>query len=101
MATKSERSGDAENPMTAALREAIAAIDGDRADTHGGIVSSMSYAADIASSLIGFNLKPTDIVRVLISVKLARIVHGDPTNRDHMVDLAGYTSILAEMVRED
>ena len=36
----------------------------------------------------------------MICHKLARIVNGDPTYRDHWLDIAGYATLVADILKE-
>ena len=69
-----------------------------RAKTHG----DFAQTADVAVRLMQVLNLPHDMTKSqvhaldMISVKLARIVSGDPNHVDHWRDIAGYATIVAE-----
>ncbi|MBS1771136.1 MAG: hypothetical protein JSS77_15915 [Acidobacteria bacterium] len=80
---------------TTIASEAHALVTGPKAEAYGTWLSNMTRAADILNTVYGIDLAPTDIVRVLLAVKLSRDFH--KPQRDNPVDIAGYYSGLAEL----
>jgi hypothetical protein len=48
---------------------------------------------------LGTTVRPEQVVLCLLDLKLARLVH-DPTHRDSLVDLIGYSIVLHELVHD-
>jgi uncharacterized protein DUF6378 len=44
-------------------------------------------------------VRPEQVVLCLLDLKVARLVH-DPTHRDSLLDLIGYSIVLHEMVHD-
>lgn len=74
------------------LSKAYKIVHDDRQDDYGDITSSFKRAAKIASEMIGDELSPQDIVKVLIAIKLSRETYKH--KEDNLIDLCGYAEIL-------
>jgi hypothetical protein len=48
---------------------------------------------------LGTTVRPEQVVLCLLDLKVARLVH-DPTHRDSLVDLIGYSIVLHELVHD-
>jgi hypothetical protein len=51
------------------------------------------------SSILGTTLRPEQVILCLLDLKIARLAH-DPTHRDSLVDLIGYSIVLHELVHD-
>lgn len=82
------------------LEEALSVVTGPRAAAYGDARVNWGRTAEIASSIIGKDLTPEELVLILVAVKLARL-HTTGNHRDSIVDLAGYAQILAYVAGVD
>jgi len=81
------------------LEEANKITHGDRQKDYGSPKDNFEQVAKIFNSIRGYKrLNAEDVVYVLLSVKLAREQHKH--KRDNMVDIAGYTWVLNEVVEQ-
>lgn len=80
---------------TTIASEAHALVTGPKAEAYGTWESNMTRAADILHTVYGIELAPTEIIKVMLAVKLSRDFH--KPQRDNPVDIAGYYSGLAEL----
>jgi len=55
-----------------------------------------SQAGDMAF-IDSLSIGPADVAHLMVLLKVARAVHGDPTNQDHYVDGAGYMSLAGAL----
>jgi len=81
-----------------------------RSDKHGNIISTFHMVADLWSVYINhaneanitndgtIELKPEHVINMLIMLKQVRMTLGDKCNSENMVDIAGYASLIAEIV---
>jgi hypothetical protein len=76
--------------------QAIQAVTGPRADTHGDAQETMQRTAALWSAYIGREVTPTQVAVCMMLVKLARSRHYD---RDHWIDTVGYALIAEEAAR--
>lgn len=76
--------------------KAIQAITGPRAQTHGDAQETMQRTAALWSAYLGRELSPAQVAMCNLLQKLARSRHYD---KDHYVDLIGYTLIAEEAAR--
>ena len=81
----------------AMLRRA-ASIVANRRQIYGEPPPFMAAVAQRWSITLGRTIAPSEVVLCLIDLKLARLAH-DPTHQDSIVDVAGYASVLQEVVR--
>ena len=75
------------------LTEAHRLVNGDRGRDYGPPWIDHQRVADIVNAWTGSDLSATDVQRVLVAVKLARMAES-PRKRDHYVDAAGYLDCL-------
>lgn len=47
------------------------------------------------------SIGPSDVAHLMVLLKVARAVHGDPLNQDHYVDGAGYMSLAGALSMGD
>lgn len=76
--------------------KAIQAITGPRAQTHGDAQETMQRTAALWSAYLGRELSPAQVAMCNLLQKLARSRHYD---KDHYVDVIGYTLIAEEAAR--
>ncbi len=84
-------------PRVQLLEEASRLTAEDRNRTYGDPYAQHLCAARIMHAMSGIDLRASDIVRVMMAVKLSRL-SVSPAHKDSMVDLAAYTAILHECV---
>ena len=83
--------------------EADEIVSGERQQQYGDPVSNWTHIAEICTPLLkdklkdGVKLEASDMVFIMIGVKLARQLHKH--KRDSLVDVCGYTKILS-MIQE-
>lgn len=91
------------------LRTAEKTVCQDRGNSHGGAEDSfamighlwenylrdtmLSRGIDGKSSINNLDVTPTDVANMMVLLKIARSIYGDPHHADHYIDAAGYTSI--------
>lgn len=75
------------------LTEAARIRGGERNTDYGDAVESFEVVAEIANAITGLSLTPAQCCKVLLAVKLTRERYNH--KRDNLVDLCGYTDILA------
>ena len=71
----------------------------DRASRHGDSYLPHQRIADIWSAYLGRCLSPTDVVRMMILLKIARSQEGNEADPDHATDMAGYAALLDRLAR--
>ena len=71
----------------------------DRASRHGDPYLTHQRIADLWSAYLGRCLSPTDVVRMMILLKVARSQEGNEADPDHATDMAGYAALLQNLVR--
>lgn len=76
--------------------QAIQAITGPRAQTHGDAQETMQRTAALWSAYLGRDLTPAQVAVCNLLQKLARSRNYD---RDHYVDVIGYALIAEEAAR--
>jgi hypothetical protein len=80
------------------LMEAEHLVNGDRQADYGSPEKHFLDVSKIATVICGKELTPTDCVKVLIAVKLAR--EGNKSKRDNRVDACGYLELLNRVSSE-
>ena len=78
------------------LQKAEDNIHGERVKNYGFASESFKQVAAIASILVGKQLTPQDVLKVMIAVKLVRNSYS-PMNDDHRIDACGYLGLLDEV----
>ena len=91
--TCTENCAETQRPCGSILLEAHGLVNGDRQADYGPPWRDHQIAADIVNAWAGLDLTATDVQRVLVAVKLARM-RQSPMKRDHYVDAAGYLDCL-------
>ena len=71
----------------------------DRASRHGDSYLTHQRIADLWSAYTGRCLSPTDVVRMMILLKVARSQEGNEADPDHATDMAGYAALLDRLAR--
>ena len=85
--------------MTAeTLLHSAAEIIAERGRAYGDAAVSMAMVAQRWSVTLGHPVTPAEVVLCMIDLKLARLAH-DPTHRDSLVDVIGYSALLPEVIR--
>lgn len=80
------------------LRDALEITGGDRQAAYGSPKDNWTRTARIAQAITGLAcLTPEVCVKVAMAMKQARLIQ-TPNHRDSMVDLAGYSWVLSEVV---
>jgi hypothetical protein len=74
----------------------VANVLAERQATYGNPASSMAAIAARWSLTLGHPVTPAEVVLCMIDLKLARLAH-DPTHRDSLVDVIGYSALLPEV----
>lgn len=67
-----------------------------RGTSYGDAVETMTDAADILCALTGKDFDARDVVLTQIVLKLVRMKHS-PENKDHLIDIVGYSEILSRI----
>ena len=81
------------------LCDALEITGGDRQAAYGSPKDNWSRTAKIAQAITGLDcLTPEVCVKVAMAMKQARLIQ-TPNHRDSMVDLAGYSWVLSEVVK--
>ena len=78
--------------MESVLDEAKRIRSGERNVDYGDAVENFRRITTIANEITGLSLRPSDVCRVMLAVKLARERHRP--KRDNRVDICGYVDIL-------
>ena len=81
-----------------AILEHAAGIIVERRATYGDPATSMAMVAARWSVTLGRPVTPTEVMLCMIDLKLARLAH-DPTHRDSLLDVIGYSALLPEVTR--
>jgi hypothetical protein len=85
-------------PMVAEqLLAEAAAVVRDRRHTYGQPRQLFERVAVRWSQALGTAVTPVEVIVCLIDLKVARLTH-DPRHLDSITDIAGYASILAELL---
>ena len=79
------------------LNEA-AAIIAERGKAYGDVTESMSEVAARWSVTLRQTVTPAQVILCMIDLKLTRLRH-DPTHRDSLLDIIGYTALLPETLQ--
>ena len=96
--------GDAKDRhiATTILANASDAVGKSRGPTHGGIVESFEFIADLWNTYLNGvakkrngdgTLDATDVLEMMAMMKQARRVFGDQFSMDHYIDGAGYVAM--------
>lgn len=80
-----------------ALEEALSIVNGSRNADYGDSNENLKRIATIATAM-GQTIDAEGVVKVLISVKLARQMH--KKKRDNLVDLAGYVELWSRLLAD-
>ena len=81
------------------LEEAIALINGNRAEDYGDAQSNFQHMADLVNPIIrkaDGKLSASDMALVMIQVKIARLQE-TPDHEDSWTDIAGYAALGAQV----
>jgi hypothetical protein len=76
--------------------QAIQAVTGPRAATHGDAQETLSRTAALWSAYLGKEIRPAQVAVCMILVKLVRARNYD---RDHYIDTIGYALLAEEAAR--
>lgn len=79
------------NERTRLLTDAEKIINGDRNNEYGEPTQDFDRTAIMWSMYLGRELQAHDVAAMMILLKLSRIVWS-PKNRDHWLDIAGYSA---------
>lgn len=79
------------------LAAAADIIDGARNATYGDAVEEFERIAKVWGVLLGIEMDPADVPRMMVAMKLVRSTHS-PEHTDHWVDIAGYAALAARSV---
>jgi hypothetical protein len=79
------------------LKEAFEILNGSRDADYGDAVMNFEKIADIASSILGYEITPVECVVTLISLKLSREMYKH--KKDNIIDCQAYLEIL-NMIKE-
>jgi hypothetical protein len=79
------------------LLERAAATVARRRSTYGQPSDLFQRVAVRWSQALWFTVTPVEVIVCLIDLKVARLTH-DPRHLDSITDIAGYASILAELL---
>jgi hypothetical protein len=96
--TRAAGSGPRSSMASDILGDAAQAIQ-DRASRHGDSYLTHQRIADLWSAYTGRCLSPTDVVRMMILLKIARSQEGNEADPDHATDMAGYAALLDRLAR--
>ncbi len=77
--------------------DAIAAIHGPRAETHGDFGDTLTRIAQMWTAYLKTDITPGDAAKMLVLMKLAR--SRNRYNRDHYLDSIGYILIAEALDR--
>lgn len=95
------------------LVEAGRIIGTERGNQHGGAEDSFKMIGDMWSAYInnaisfregydpGIKLTPFDVAQMMVQLKQARAVFGDPKNVDNFYDAAGYTALAGSLKKAE
>jgi hypothetical protein len=75
------------------LEEAQCLITTARQQEYGAPADDFARTAGAWKALFGWDVKPEDVPKAMIIVKLSRSVQS-PRKRDHVVDIAGYAGTI-------
>jgi len=81
-----------------AILEHAAEIIAERRAAYGDPLTSMAMVAARWSVTLGRPVTPAEVMLCMIDLKLARLAH-DPTHRDSLLDVIGYSALLPEVTR--
>lgn len=84
------------SPHEETILEEAASIVGSRDDTHGDIRENHEQIADMWSAFLGVEISAHEVAEMMILLKVSRCSAGSP-DRDHYVDICGYSEIAAEL----
>lgn len=76
---------------TEILKQASAAVSGDRDKTHGSPEESFALIAALWSADLGIKVSAADVARLMVLFKAAR-AKGNPQHADNWIDIAGYAA---------
>jgi len=81
------------------LQTAFKLIFGSRAEKYGPPITNHQRIAAGWSVIFGQDVTPSQVVKALIWLKLARLVYGN--DEDSWVDIAGYAAIGSEVADDE
>lgn len=95
------------NIAAAICRDAGALVDGDRANSHGDMLTNMTNIAALWTAILEAKqgrpldraLHPEDVANMLEAMKIARRYSGTH-NRDDYVDGAGYAAVAGQIAEQ-
>ena len=83
------------------ILEAAAGALKDRHGRHGDFRHTHQRIADLWAAYLGVDVTATDVVRMMILLKVGRSKEGDETYQDHATDIAGYADLLDKLTKKD
>ena len=92
-----------QQPMNRAdiLNRARIIVTQDREQTHGDAAKGFEALGTLWSVTAGVPLDAWQVALMLAQLKQSRIIHGDHTEADHWIDIAGYASLGFEVAQND
>ena len=73
----------------------------DRHGRHGDFRHTHQRIADLWAAYLGVDVAATDVVRMMILLKVGRSKEGDETYQDHATDIAGYADLLDKLTKPE
>jgi hypothetical protein len=86
-------------PKENILQEALRLTSTERRNDYGHPKEDFKRTAAVSTILLGKEITPSDVVLILIAMKLSRNAH--QYKRDTLVDVAGYSRVLAIIKGEE
>lgn len=87
------------------LFDAYHAVGGDKRDEYGSARDGMEKIAQLWQPILGIEISPEHVAACMIAMKLARISGdldaGRDIKPDSLMDLAGYTEVLSQVIQEE
>ena len=83
------------------ILEAAAEAVKDRHGKHGDFRHTHQRIADLWAAYLGVDVTATDVVRMMILLKVGRSKEGDEADPDHATDIAGYAALLEKLTKKD
>ena len=83
------------------ILEAAADAVKDRHGKHGDFRHTHQRIADLWAAYLGVDVTATDVVRMMILLKVGRSKEGDEADPDHATDIAGYAALLEKLTKKD
>lgn len=101
------KTGRKARPTAAQIIEQVGEVLAEREGTHGTKQANMQAIADFWNVYIGdrcgaqIALDGRDVCNMMVLMKIARQMFGDPCHLDHFTDMAGYAAIGGECARAE